>query len=209
MTFLFSGMALGFSIAAPMGPVNVATIRRGVTAGFWAALLFGLGANCADVIYATLVFLGVVPLIEQSTVLRIALWILGAAFLIYLGISGINMRQGLNLTSTSNSQKELPPFIAGLGITLFNPTSIAFWLGIGGAFFSTMTLAGESGNALLFIAGVFIGSFLWSCILAFLLHFARQLINTRILQVISIVASLVLIAFGIGMFIQAAQMTLS
>jgi len=44
------GLALGFSIAAPVGPVGVLCIKRTLEKGFRSGLLSGLGAASADAI---------------------------------------------------------------------------------------------------------------------------------------------------------------
>ncbi len=45
---ILSGIALGFVVAAPLGPVNIAVIRRGLAYGFYPAWMIGLGAGVAD-----------------------------------------------------------------------------------------------------------------------------------------------------------------
>ena len=42
--FILKGILIGFSIAAPVGPIGVLCIRRTLTSGRLACLLSGLGA---------------------------------------------------------------------------------------------------------------------------------------------------------------------
>ena len=48
---LAKAFAIGVSVAAPIGPVNVEIIRRGLTVGARSAFLLGLGAVSADCVY--------------------------------------------------------------------------------------------------------------------------------------------------------------
>ena len=53
-----SGVVLGLSIAAPLGPVNLALIQRGLSEGFRGAFLLGVGSTAADLIYILLAHAG-------------------------------------------------------------------------------------------------------------------------------------------------------
>lgn len=55
---------LGLSLAAPIGPVNVEIIRRGLKSGFRQALLAGAGAMSADATYLTLIFFGLISFLN-------------------------------------------------------------------------------------------------------------------------------------------------
>ncbi len=207
LSLVLSGVALGFFVAAPLGPVNLALIRRGLVSGFMPAWMVGLGAALADTLYVILIFLGVAPLLEHSFPLRLALWGLGGALLIYLGIVGFRPRAVLDggAAMEGTPRREVHPFFTGLSITLFNPMTVASWLVVAGAFFSTLALAEQGASGYVFIAGIFVGSALWSFTVAFVTHFARRLVSARALAVVSAVASLALIGFGIGFLFQAAQ----
>lgn len=55
---IFQGLVLGFSIAAPVGPVGVLCIRRSMARGFRSGLVSGLGAASADAVYGTIAAAG-------------------------------------------------------------------------------------------------------------------------------------------------------
>jgi len=54
ITYLLKGLAIGFSIAAPVGPIGVLCIRRTLSEGRASGLVSGLGAATADTSYQTL-----------------------------------------------------------------------------------------------------------------------------------------------------------
>ena len=57
--FFIKGVILGFSIAAPVGPLGVLCIRRTLANGMKNGFLSGLGAATADAIYGLLAVLGI------------------------------------------------------------------------------------------------------------------------------------------------------
>lgn len=73
----FSGLVIGFSIAAPVGPIGVLCIRRTLAEGRAAGLACGLGAATADAVYGAAAAFGLTavtgPLIAgQGTARRVA-----------------------------------------------------------------------------------------------------------------------------------------
>ncbi len=49
--FLVKGLVVGFSIAAPIGPIGILTIRRTLAEGRTVGLVSGMGAATADAVY--------------------------------------------------------------------------------------------------------------------------------------------------------------
>ena len=56
--FLLRGIVIGFSIAAPVGPIGVLCIRRTLANGRAVGLVSGLGAATADAVYGTVAGFG-------------------------------------------------------------------------------------------------------------------------------------------------------
>ena len=80
------GLLIGFSIAAPVGPIGVLCIRRTLADGRLAGLVSGLGAATADAFYGSLAGFGLTLvanfLVSQQSWLRLG----GGLFLLYLGV---------------------------------------------------------------------------------------------------------------------------
>ena len=85
-SLLLKGLLIGFSIAAPVGPIGVLCIRRTLVQGRAAGLVSGLGAASADAVYGSIAAFGLSfvsgLLISQQSWLKL----IGGAFLCYLGI---------------------------------------------------------------------------------------------------------------------------
>ena len=54
LIFLYKGLILGFSVAAPVGPIGVLCINRTINKSYVSGLVTGLGAATADLIYSLL-----------------------------------------------------------------------------------------------------------------------------------------------------------
>src|SRR5438874_12570895 len=80
------GLILGFSIAAPVGPIGVLCIRRSMAEGRVVGLVSGLGAATADAIYGAVAAFGLTFVSALLVSQQLWLRIIGGAFLCYLGI---------------------------------------------------------------------------------------------------------------------------
>ena len=86
MDLLFQGVIIGFSIAAPVGPIGVLCIRRTLSEGRLSGLLSGLGAATADLCYGCIAAFGLSwvgqAILDYQGLLRLV----GGLFLMYLGL---------------------------------------------------------------------------------------------------------------------------
>ena len=77
--FLLKGIIIGFSIAAPVGPIGVLCIRRTLADGRLTGLISGLGAATADLFYGCIAAFGLTFisqfLIDQEWHFHILKWL--------------------------------------------------------------------------------------------------------------------------------------
>src|SRR6187397_2378189 len=85
-SLMIQGLLIGFSIAAPVGPIGVLCIRRSLADGARMGLLTGLGAASADAIYGAIAAFGLTAISSLLVEQRFLLGLLGGLFLCYLGI---------------------------------------------------------------------------------------------------------------------------
>ena len=88
MTFdyLIKGLLVGFSIAAPVGPIGVLVIRRTLTEGRLSGLFTGLGAAVADGTYGFIAGFGLTSISDFLIAQQFWMKLFGGLFLLYLGI---------------------------------------------------------------------------------------------------------------------------
>lgn len=193
-TFL-AGIVIGFSIAAPVGPIGVLCIRRTLADGRLHGLVSGLGAASADAIYGSIAGFGLTAisgfLIAQGDWLRL----IGGAFLVYLG-----------MRTFATEPSERPARAAGRGLagayastfalTLTNPVTILSFAAV----FAGLGLAGRNasyGAAIALVAGVFAGSAAWWLLLSGGVSLFRAAFTPRRMRWINRLSGAVLIGFGL------------
>lgn len=196
MLDIIQNMILGISLAAPVGPVNVEVIRRGLKHGFFPAFILSLGAASADATYLLLVYFGLSNFINIPIV-RTSIWALGAIVLLYLGWQGIKEYFEKIDLEKSKVKTSRNSFVAGYLITISNPMTIIWWLGVFGAILSSTAQAATRTTALFNNFAIIVGVVLWFFVLSILLHWGKRFVNEKTMRYISVIAGLVLIGFGL------------
>ena len=194
---------LGVSLAAPIGPVNAAQLDTGIKNGFIHAWIFGLGALTADVFYMIMVYYGVGQIID-SPLVKIILWSFGCFVLTYTGVESLLSLHKIELDMRFGKKTRLRrSFISGFLMSLLNPLTILFWLGIYGSVLAESVDTIDGNQIIINSLAIIFGIILWDTFMATISSGARRLLSTRFLKVISIVSSLSMIGFGIYFGIQA------
>lgn len=199
---LIAGILLGISFCAPIGPVTIETLRRGMRGGFRPALGLQLGSIIGDTTFCVLAFLGLAPLVTHNIV-RIPLWVMGALVLAYLGLSAVRDAMGQMKLDTAVAAGDV---VGGLGMrgsfrtgavmSLTNPMAILWWVSIGGAMLASgLTDLSPTGTAA-FIASFVLGCTLYAFSMAGLVGFGRQFIRPTVFRVATALSGLALLFFG-------------
>lgn len=205
-TFFLRGLIVGFSIAAPVGPIGILCIRHTLTRGMSAGFICGLGAATADALYGCIAGFGLSFisnfLIDQAFWLRL----IGGIFLCYLGIKTFLAQPSQPKWSDKQTPEDSSvqisnyPSLAGtyastLFLTLTNPLTILSFLTI----FAGLGLADTGGNyrsAIILVAGVFIGSAAWWLLLSSGVGVFRSRFNAHRLQWVNRLAGVTIVVFG-------------
>lgn len=200
---LLQNIILGLSLAAPIGPVNLEIIKRGLKSGFKQAFLTGVGAMSADATYLTLIYFGLTSFLNIAF-LKIILGIAGSIIFIYLGI--ISAKEFFRKAAIAeNPPRRLlnTPFITGYVLAISSPMTIVWWTGVFGALLAAE--AGTPANISPFLScfSILLGCFLWVVFLTTALHWGKKIINEKITGYISLIAGIFLIGFGIYFLHQA------
>ncbi|HVB64829.1 MAG TPA: LysE family translocator [Nitrolancea sp.] len=190
------GAILGFSIAAPVGPIGVLCIRRTLAEGRVVGLLSGLGAATADSFYGSIAAFGLTAvsslLVGHQTVLRVV----GGFFLCYLGIRTL-LAAPAQAAKSVQRRHLLNNYLSTLGLTLTNPTTILSFVAI----FAGLGWAGTSGksydSAALLVAGVFCGSAFWWLIISTGVSLVRSRFTPRVMGWVNRISGSVIFGFGV------------
>lgn len=204
MFIFFSYILLGLSLAAPIGPVNAAQLDHGIRHGFLHSWFVGVGAMLADGLFMLLIFFGVVHFLEIPF-MQTFLWLFGFFVLVYTGIESLINSQKINMRNERNRMPLWKSFLTGFIMSLLNPLSILFWLGIYGSVLSTTINQYGKEQLLLYSLAIFIGLFIWDLTMATISSMFRKYFATRFLQIISIISGLFLICFGLYFGLQGMK----
>jgi L-lysine exporter family protein LysE/ArgO len=203
MNTIFSYIFLGVSLAAPVGPVNAAQLDTGIKNGFFNAWIFGLGALLADVLYMILVYFGVGQIVD-SLFIKIILWSFGCFVLTYTGVENILALHKIEINLKSRKSIRLRrSLLAGFFMSLLNPLTILFWLGIYGSVLAETSERLTENQLIIYSLAIIAGILLWDTFMSFLSSGARRFLSTRFLKIISLLSSLSMLGFGIYFGIQA------
>lgn len=193
---IIKGIVLGFSIAAPVGPIGILCIRRTLTDGRLHGIVSGLGAATADAFYGALAGFGFTLvtsfLVSQQGWMRLA----GGVFLCYLGV-GIFLSKPAVEAASARSGNLLHSYVSTLFLTLSNPMTIFSFIAI----FASVGVSGRSvptSAVLSFIGGVFSGSAAWWLMLSGGVGMLRTRITPVSLQWVNRISGLAITAFGLA-----------
>jgi threonine/homoserine/homoserine lactone efflux protein len=195
MYLFVNGIIIGFSIAAPVGPIGILCIRRTFNQGKRFGLISGLGAATADAVYGGVAAFGLSFL--SSFLVDQHLWIqlLGGLFLCYLGFTSARSTSPVESGQNPNAKGLFWAYITTFLLTITNPLTILSFVAI----FTSLGYVQESGDksALILIVGIFLGSACWWLFLSSFIGFFRHMISKRSILWINIGSGLVLILYGV------------
>ncbi len=191
---LLRGLVLGFSIAAPVGPIGVLCIRRTLLNGRAVGFASGLGAATADALYGCIAGFGLTVVAELARNQEVWLRLSGGLYLCYLGVSMYRTRPAAEL-----GQAEVvalgPAYASTFVLTLTNPATIFSFTAIFASFISGGDTS-YTAKAMLVI-GVFVGSALWWLALSSGVSLFRSRLTPTHMQWINRLAGGIILSFSV------------
>ena len=139
---LSAAFLMGLAAAAPMGPVNMLAIRRGVIGGWRHTLACGIGSITGDLILFSLVLLGGDYLFLElsNPMLQTVLAATGVIVLLPLGIYFVvrTVKEPLRAYASARQHWDegtvrghlIAEVADAAALTVFNPLTIAYWVGV-------------------------------------------------------------------------------
>jgi threonine/homoserine/homoserine lactone efflux protein len=198
---LIKGFIIGFSIAAPVGPIGILCIQRTLSGGNLQGLVTGLGAATADAAYGLIAAFGLTFI--SNFLVKQTYWfgLIGGLFLCYLGIRAFLNKPQTQAVSVIKST-HLSAYGTTFFLTLTNPMTILFFAAI----FAGLGLANEAmhyTSAGLMVVGVFTGSSTWWLILSGATEIMRNRISAGKMAWVNKISGLIILAFGMAAIVRA------
>ncbi len=192
---LLSGIIIGFSIAAPVGPIGILCIRRTLADGRLHGLVSGLGAATADAVYGCVAAFGLAFVSDLLVQQQIWLRIVGGLFLLFLGAKTI-IKKPTEKTMESKKLGLARSYGSTFLLTITNPMTVISFAAI----FAGLGLGnnvGDYGSAALLVLSVFIGSAAWWLILSGSISLLKGKVTPRVMLWINRISGAIILTFGI------------
>ncbi len=190
------GIAIGFAIAAPIGPVGILCIRKALADGRVAAFIAGLGAALADTLFGGVAAFGIGAVMQLIDGQIVPIKVVGGLFMVGLGTHtwrsaaiGVEAEPG-------KGPGMVRDFLSTFVITITNPGTI---LGVAGVF-AALGPSGRPGGAQssLLVAGIFCGSTLWWLVLSGVASAARSRFTPERMRLFNHLSGAMLVVFGVA-----------
>ncbi|QJW48725.1 LysE family transporter [bacterium BFN5] len=193
--FFLKGLILGFSIAAPVGPIGILCIRRTLAYGMTFGFVSGVGTATADAIYGAIAAFGLTAAARFLLDYQLYLKIIGGFYLLYLGINILMSKPSIATTQVHDTSLSAA-YISAFLLTLTNPMTILMFAAI----FTGFGIGGINGDYYLSsttVLGVFLGSLLWWLLLSGITTILRSTFDYRKLRFTNIGSGLIITGFGL------------
>ncbi|MBA2841147.1 threonine/homoserine/homoserine lactone efflux protein [Methanococcus maripaludis] len=199
-TFL-TGAILGFSMAAPIGPIGILCIQKTLNFGKLHGFASGFGAATADAIYGVIAAFGLTIISNYFIENAFFLKVVGGVFLIYLGINLLKSSKNLDINREIKKENLMLTYLNTFFLTLTNPMTIIYFT----LLFSGFVVPKSSYYmSLILVIGVFSGSILWSGFLTLVSSkFSKKC--SSYMEKINKISGMLLIAFALFIFSSALK----
>ncbi len=189
------GLAIGFAIAAAIGPIGLLCIRRTLEEGALVGLVSGLGAATADAAYASVAAFGLTVVSDGLIAGRRPLGVVGGLFLLFRAARAIRRPAASAPTEDRPPRGLVRAYATTVGLTITNPATILSFA----AAFVGFGLAGHGGPAAVaLVAGVLSGSAIWWVILAGAASAMRARLGPRAIGRLALASSALIAAMGLA-----------
>lgn len=196
LSLALKGVLIGLSVAAPVGPMSMLTMRRAIDRGLAAGLVSGLGIALADATYGAIAAFGLTSLsdllIDHQRIIRVA----GGFALLFIAVRILRgARQPVEARSETAASQGLARVVGTMFVlTLSNPTTILSFAAIFGGL--GLSLGSSTPESLLLVSSVFAGSMLWWLVLCGLLARVRHRLTPAWIARIDLAAGVVILVMA-------------
>jgi threonine/homoserine/homoserine lactone efflux protein len=201
------GIAVGALYCAPVGPVNLEIVRRGLTIGFLAAFMVAAGSVIGDSFWAAVGILGS-SLLMESLPLRALIGSIGVLILVYLAWSAYRTSWQEPDLHLSDPPRKRIGFGVGVALSMTNPFAVFFWLWLAasGAMASVGVDPSHHVARAWFFIGLVTGAVLYGLALSAVVAWSRRFISAHLMRKINLGAAVGLFALAVVMALRVARM---
>ena len=194
-SILLKGIVIGFSLAAPVGPVGMMCIRRTLTHGHFRGLISGLGAASADSVYAIVAAFGITLVSNFILQHEYSIRLVGGILLVLLGLRTFIVHP-VERPAQNGVNGHASAYATMFLLTFTNPMTL-FAFAVVFAGMGAGSVVGDTLRATFLVVGVFLGSALWFVFLTTAVHMYKDWFKTWGLKAINLIAGVFIFVCGI------------
>lgn len=199
LTLFFTYLIAGLIIAMPVGAMTVEMTKQGLKNGFILGWAVGLGGMTIDFFLIIALYFGLASVLSLP-IIQIPMWIIGAAFLVFLGYDSIkNADHDITLAGEKPNKSFFSNYRNGLLVAI-SPGNLVFWITVFGAVLSDSFDTTQPEKFLVVGAGILVGILLHDIGLLVIVATTRKVMSRTMIKWISTVAGLILFGFA-GYFV--------
>jgi len=186
---LLAGFIAGFVVSVPVGPVNLTVINQALRRGFGTAFLVGIGAMCAETVYASLMLWGHASILDAPRVVRvmriIAVVVIAAMGVRYLLFKSERVDDSADAARKLDERWHHPrSFFLGFGLTISNLMLVVVWATVVTLLSAHEWVIQTRASRMLCAMGVLGGGSTWFLLLAFFVSRAHRRVKDETLTVL-------------------------
>lgn len=186
------GIAAGYAIAIPFGPIAILIVRTGVRQGLRAAAAAGAGAATADLIFATIAMLfGAAASALLAPILPAARLLAGAALAV-IALRGL-LAAPQAMERESGSVRAGNTYLLFLGLTMLNPPTVIYFVSLA---IALPEVSADFAGRAIFAVAAFLASLSWQEVLALVGAMLHGRLTPRLQRITAVVSSLIILALA-------------
>jgi threonine/homoserine/homoserine lactone efflux protein len=186
------GVAAGYAIAIPFGPIAILIVRTGVRQGLRAAAAAGAGTATADLVFATIAMLfGAAASALLAPILPAARLVAGAALAV-IAVRGL-IAAPRPMERESGATRAGNTYLLFLGLTMLNPPTIIYFVSLA---IALPEVSASFASRAAFALGAFLSSLSWQEVLALVGAMLHGRLTPRLQRITAIVSSLIILALA-------------
>jgi threonine/homoserine/homoserine lactone efflux protein len=205
MEIFGAGFIAGLALAIPLGPMAIlligTTLRSGRSVGTFGALAMAT----VDACYAAIVFAFGNLVIAALSHWILPLRILGSAILVVIAVKiWLDSRKTLEMIATSQPslvQSKALTFAKFSGLTIINPATAFYFVGITPSVSSLNASQGLTIGFLIFAGGVFFGSLIWQLTLVQMGSLTAKFTDKKVQNQIQRAGAFLILLLAVGLLI--------
>lgn len=186
------GVAAGYAIAIPFGPIAVLIVRTGVRQGLRAAAAAGAGTATADLVFATIAMLfGAAASALLAPILPAARLVAGAALAVIAVRGLLSAPQAMDRETGGVNPGNT--YVMFLGLTMLNPPTVIYFVSLA---IALPEVSADFASRAAFVAGAFLSSLSWQEFLALVGSMLHGRLTPRLQRITAVVSSLIILALA-------------